>query len=607
MNRDHRGVPPETLQRILDRTDLVDLISSYLTLNKAGQNFKGLCPFHSEKSPSFSVNPARQFFYCFGCGVGGDAFTFLMKQEGLDFPEAVRELSQRAGVPLPERREGGVRSTSTLSRQRYFQIHEKVAAWYHHNLMASPQGRSARDYLAGRGITQASLKTFQVGFASDEWQGLSQWAEREGVRMEELVQAGLAVRKEQEQASRLTIYDRFRGRVMFPIGDARGQIVGFGGRALEKEAQAKYLNSPETEVFRKSRTLYGLHYARPSFGSLGRAYVVEGYLDVIAFHQHGILNAVAPLGTALSADHVNQLRRLVPMVYLLFDGDAAGMGAALRTLDLFINSGLDVRVVLFPSGEDPDSFIRSQGVSAFRELESKAPTLLDFAITSVLEKTRPDSIQDRVKRADEVLTILQKTANPIEKDAYLTVVSERLAIRPEMLRKRLSDLRISKNPPSSGAPRAAAEVSVQVIPKGKEEERDLMVLLLQGRLESAHLPQLEEHKFSVPLYQEIIRRMHRYLDPTGRPDLDALLRDLAGDPAYQSAVSQLCVWDLHTEDVLEHILGCLRTLERKWLQRTLAAKTLRLKAAEREGQAAEADALLAEIQTLTQKKALLNG
>ncbi|MDR4493738.1 MAG: DNA primase [Nitrospirales bacterium] len=604
MNRENRGVPSETLQRIRDRTDLVDLISSYVTLTKAGQNFKGLCPFHSEKSPSFSVSPARQMFYCFGCSVGGDAFTFLMKQEGLEFMEAVRELSQRAGIPLPERSDRSGKPTSALPRQRYFQIYDAAAAWYHRNLVEAPEGARARDYLLQRGITQESWKTFQLGYAPDEWHGVGKWLERQGMQPEELVKAGLAVRKEQTEGTRVSIYDRFRHRVIFPICDVRGQVLAFGGRTMDTDTTAKYLNSPETDLFFKGRSLYGLPQARISATTAGCFYLVEGYFDVIALHQYGMTNVVAPLGTALTSDHVQMLHRLVPSAFLLFDGDAAGVGAALRTLDLFMNSGVEVRVVLFPQGEDPDSFIRTQGVQAFRALEAKAPTLLDFAITCILDKTKQNSIQDRIKRADEILAILQKTKNPIEKDEYLKILSERLGIRPEMLRKRMSTLRATG---SSGKPSTtkSEQPAVQVVPKGKVEERDLMVLLLQGRLETVYLDQLEEEKFAVGLYQHIVRRMHAHRDAAGRIDLDALRGELMDDPALGAAVSHLCVWDLYLEDAVEYVQGCLRTLERNWLNRALEEVTARLKTADRDGRHEEVDRLNAEQNALTGKKASL--
>lgn len=605
MTGEKRGIPPEILQQIRDRVDLIDLISTYVSLSKAGQNYKGLCPFHSEKTPSFSVNPVRQMFYCFGCSVGGDAFTFLMKQEGMDFMEALRELSQRTGVALPERRESAAKATSGLSRQRYYDLYQLAASWYHRNLQEAPEGQAARDYLDQRGINRESWSTFQLGYAPDGWNGLSKWLERQCVKPEELIQAGLVVRKEKEDGSRASTYDRFRARVMFPITDPRGQVMGFGGRIMQDGATPKYLNSPETDLFFKGRSLYGMDKARQGAISGGRFYLVEGYFDVIALHQNGIANAVAPLGTALTSDHVQILRRLAPAVMLVFDGDTAGISAALRTLDLFMNSGVDVRVLLLPSGEDPDSFIRKNGVPAFRELEGKAATLLDFAIMSVLNKAQKYSIQDRIKRADEILAILQKTKNPIEKDEYLKVVSERLNIRQDLLRKRLPTLRRQVNASPSFSQVQENPVSNLSIPHGKAEERDLIVLLLQGRLAPDHIRQLDEGEFTVPLYRHIIAKALEHVDPEGQVDLEALGGELNENAEYESVISKLTVWDLYIEDVSTHVSGCLRVLENKQIQRLMDELISQLKVAERDGRQELVDALNVEINILQGKKALL--
>lgn len=604
MTGEKRGVPPEILQQIRDRIDIIDLISTYVSLSKAGQNFKGLCPFHSEKTPSFSVNPVRQMFYCFGCSVGGDAFTFLMKQEGMDFMEALRELSQRTGVVLPERRESAAKTTSGLSRERYFHLYQLSASWYHHNLQETPEGQAARDYLDQRGITRESWSTFQLGFAPDGWNGLSKWLEQQSVKPEELIQAGLVVRKETGDGIRVSTYDRFRARVMFPIADPRGQVLGFGGRILEQGTSPKYLNSPETDLFFKGRSLYGMDKARQSATSAGRFYLVEGYFDVIALHQNGIENVVAPLGTALTSDHVQILRRLAPSVMLVFDGDAAGIGAALRTLDLFMNSGIEVRVLLLPAGEDPDTFIRKNGVSAFRELEGRAATLLDFAIMSVLDKAQKDSIQDRVKRADEILAILHKTKNPIEKEEYLKVVSERLGIRQDLLNKRLPTLP-RQGKVASSAKGQEQTVSNLSIPQGKPEERDLIVLLLQGRLEPDQIRQLDEGAFTVPLYRHILGKAFQHMDGEGNMNLEALHAEFSEDPAYESVISQLSVGECYFDEVSIHVVGCLRVLKEKQIQRLMDEVIGQLKVAQREGREELVDALNVEANVLRRKKALL--
>jgi DNA primase len=600
-----RGVPSETIQQIRERVDIVDVISTYVSLSKAGQNFKGLCPFHSEKTPSFSVNPASQYFHCFGCQAGGDVFTFLMKQENMDFMEALRELSQRAGIALPEQRLSTSRPESGFSRERYFQLYQLAASWYHQNLLEGPEAQVARAYLDQRGISRESWTTFQLGYAPEGWNGLSNWMERQAVKLDELNQAGLVVRKEKVGAQGFSTYDRFRNRVLFPIADTRGQVLGFGGRVLQDEASPKYLNSPETDLFFKGRTLYGLDKARQSATVAGRFYLVEGYFDVIALHEHGMTNVVAPLGTALTADHVQILRRFVPSVTLVFDGDTAGVNAALRTLDLFLNSGMDVRVLVLPTGEDPDTFIRTNGVEAFRELEGRAATLLDFVVTSVLDKAKKDSIQDRVQRADEVLAILQKTKNPLEKDEYLKVVSERLGIRQDLLRKRLPTLRVRVDPGRSASKRPDLPQTVS-LPPGKLEERDLLILLLQGRLEPTHVLELDAEVFTVPVYRHILTQALLFRNEVGQFDLEGFRGAMSDDPDYEMVVAQLSVWDLYLEDAHDHVIGCLRILGQKTLQRRLADLIGQQKIAEREGRHDDVDALNLQMHEIRNQKSGLN-
>ncbi len=334
----------------------------------------------------------------------------------------------------------------------------------------------------------------------------------------------------------------------------------------------------------------------------GRFYLVEGYFDVIALHEHGIPNAVAPLGTALTADHVQILRRFVPSVMLVFDGDSAGVNAALRTLDLFLNSGMDVRVLLLPAGDDPDTYVRKNGVEAFRELERRAATLLDFVVTSVLDKAKQDSIQDRVKRADEVLGILQKTKNPLEKDEYLKVISERLGIRQDLLRKRLPTLRVRVDSVKPGSEPSPA-IPVMTLPTGKREERDVIILLLQDRLDPSHIQELEEDVFTIPVYRHIMTQALLFRDEAGQIDLEGIRSHLSEDPTYNGVVAELSVWDLHLEDPYAHVVGCLGILRKKRLQRQLEELIGKLKIAEREARHDDVDALNRQIHEIRNQKA----
>ena len=323
-----KGIPPETLQQIRDRIDLLDVISRYVTLTKTGQNYKGLCPFHSEKSPSFSVSPSRQMFHCFGCGVGGDAFTFLMKREGLGFMEAVQELARLSGVTLTLGAMGGNYEKANAGRERYQQIHAIAGQWFHTNLQATDLGKNARFYLERRGLTIETINTFGLGYAPPGWNGLLNVLEKSGISREDMFQSGLVIKKDGAPQHTNDIsrgYDRFRDRIMFPISNVGGQVVAFGGRALTDEQMPKYLNSPETSCFSKGHTLFGFDKTREVASQLGCLILVEGYFDVLALYQEGVRHVAAPLGTALTADHVQTIRRMVKTVLLFFDGDAAGL------------------------------------------------------------------------------------------------------------------------------------------------------------------------------------------------------------------------------------------------------------------------------------------
>lgn len=608
MSSTGKGIPPEILQQIRDRIDFVDLVSRYVTLSKAGQNFKGLCPFHSEKTPSFSVSPTRQMFHCFGCGVGGDAFTFLMKREGLEFIEAVNDLAQRAGVSIPRRAKGRQDYHSSTDRERYEQIYAVTASWFQQNLKTAELGREARHYLENRGIAFSAIEEFGIGYAEQNWNGLASHLDKKGFTQEEVVRSGLVVPKDgtgQTGHQRYPYYDRFRDRIMFPITNSRDRIVAFGGRSLTDQGTPKYLNSPETSFFSKGRTLYGFDKARKAASQLDRLFLVEGYFDVIALGQVGVRNVVATLGTALTSDHVQTIRRIAKTIVLVFDGDAAGVNAVLRTLDLFLNTSLTVRVVVFPNGDDPDSFIRRQGVDAFNELEARAPDLLEFAVDACLERCRAESIADRVRSVDEVLRILQKTSNPVEKGEYIGLVSDRLGIRQHLLLERYPT--VLSSPPRRGKEKAiAASQDVrQSIPKGSPEERDLVILLLHEKVEPQHIQQLRTNMFRVSAYRRIIEIALRHVGEEGSIDQEAFRAEMLGDEESASLMAQLMLVESPFDDVSHHIRGCLDVLKRKQLQLALDECIVKLRLAEHEQRKEEIDRLVVEIDRLRDQKATL--
>ncbi len=336
-------------EEIRERTDIVSLVSEYVTLKKVGRNFVGLCPFHADNNPSFSVNPEKRIWYCFGCHEGGDVFSFIQKIEGLSFPEAAERLARRAGIPW-ERGPHDRRHAS--EREQLYRVNEIASKYFQEQLLGSPAGKPARNYLAQRGVQEKAIERFQIGFARESWDGLLNFLRKKGIREEVAAKAGLV-----RPRSGGGFYDTFRNRVIFPIIDVTGRVVGFGGRALGDEP-AKYINSPETPIFRKSRTLYGINLGGRKAAQAGYSVVVEGYTDVITLHMAGIENVVATLGTAFTQDHVRLLNRYAGTMVLCFDGDSAGVMATLRNASAFERAEADVRVVALPAGTDPDDFVR---------------------------------------------------------------------------------------------------------------------------------------------------------------------------------------------------------------------------------------------------------
>jgi len=595
-------IPQEIIEQVKDRTDILDVVSGYVTLSKAGQNFKGLCPFHSEKTPSFMVSPSRQIFHCFGCGTGGNAFTFVMKMEGTSFPETVRELARKAGIAVPEA-QGARPAQETGNREKLEKLNEAAQAWFAHNLTQAEAGREARLYLKERGMFEDTLETFGFGYAPDSWDGLLKHLLKNGYALPDVLAAGLITTKEgagRNPKDASGYYDKFRARVMFPIRDLRRKVIGFGGRILG-EGMPKYLNSPETPLFNKSRALYLLEKARETAGKTETLIIVEGYFDAIALHQAGITNVVATLGTALTPDHIRIIRRYVTKAVLLFDPDEAGVRAALRTLDLFVDSGLGVKVVSLPSGDDPDTFIRNQGTEVFAQLHDKAPSLLDFAVEHSLQRAGSTVIEDRIRSVDEILRILQKTSNRLEKEECTKRVAERLGVNQQRLIERYPELRpreqrpVRRESPAAAAPPAGARF------KGTPEERDLVHLLLQGQLLPAEVRRLEAETFSMPACRRIVEIALRSLDE-GRVSVRATLDEALADVTCATVATELSMLDQPYDDVRLHVMDCLDLLERKKLEGTLGRLIAQLRAAEQAGRTDEAQRLNDEVNALRLQK-----
>ena len=594
-------IPQDVIDHIKERTDIAEVVSGYVALSRTGQNLKGLCPFHAEKTPSFTVSPSRQIFHCFGCGVGGNVYTFVMKIEGTSFPETVRELARKAGIEVPVV-QGARPAQNSDNRERLEQLNDVAAAWFRSNLREARTGKEALAYLHERGMTNETIEAFGFGFALDSWDGLLRRLTKEGYTTEDMLSAGLIVPREQagrNSQEAAGFYDRFRSRIMLPICDLRKKVIGFGGRIFG-DGMPKYLNSPDTPLFNKGRTLYLLERAREATSRQDTMIIVEGYFDAIALHQSGITNVVATLGTALTPDHVRTIRRFVTKVVLLFDPDPAGVRAALRTLDLFVDSGIGVRVVSLPAGDDPDVFVRKHGADSFVQLQQSAPTLLDFAVEHSLQSAESGALEDRIRGVDEILRILQKTANRIEKEECIRRVAERLGISQKRLIERYPELlpkEERRTVRSAGPPADDSRF------KGIPEERDLVHLLLQGHLSPADIGALNAEAFSVPACRRIVEMAHRHLDQDGRVQVRETLDEAVADPACGPVATELSVSERHYDDIPAYVQGCLATLNRKQRELAFGELIVRLRAAEQEGRTEEAQRLNAQVNAMRVSKA----
>jgi DNA primase len=564
----------QLIESVRNKTDLVAVISEYLSLKKSGQNFTGLCPFHAEKSPSFSVNPAKQFFHCFGCSAGGDVFHFLSKMDQISFPEAVRRLAQKAGVSIPSEKEDRAEiSEKEREMDEIYQLNEQAAFLFHQHLMDKPEAAAARAYLAERGISQEMIDTFSIGFAIPRG-GMIQRLKCP----ESLLEKGCLIRKGETGP-----YDYFRNRIIFPIKRLSGKIAGFGGRALD-DTPPKYLNTSETPVFTKGKNLFGLNLARGKKSLI----VVEGYFDAISLYQAGITNVVATLGTALTGDHLRLIRRFVEKATLLFDPDRAGIDAVLRAAPLFVENEMTAEVVSLPSGEDPDLFIRRQGKAAFQKKIESGELIIPFVIWQTALSS-PGSIADKTKAIRSLFPLIRKIPNQMERGRYFKSISDAFGMAE---RDVLADFEKEKNKAIVYDRVSTGVVASSAFPVQKvrlpEDEQTLLALLVQDQLDIALLSPLFPDDFTTPQVKNIV---HYFWNAEGRSWVhpDALAdRILDSD---RSLFSALAVLEIAHENRDEQITDCVKSLKKKRLLRDTIKIQTQIKLAEKGGDRAAAASL----------------
>lgn len=580
-------VTRDIIEQVRAAADIVDVVGRHLSLRKRGKSYVGLCPFHSEKTPSFTVSADRQAFYCFGCGAGGSVFDFLMRMRNLSFGEAVQELAGRVGVALPEKEETPRQRKSREFARLLVQANEVAADYFHGTLLQAAAAEGAREYLRRRAIPEEVVHEFRLGYAPNHPGGLKERLLREGLPLKIAVQAGLLAQKPRGEA-----YERFRNRLMFPILDMSGQVVGFGGRALDNR-EPKYLNSPETPIFQKGRVLYGHTFAREACRQHAEILVVEGYFDLLALYSHGIRQVVAPLGTALTSQHVRLLARLAPRAVLVFDGDAAGLRAAFRSLELFLRENLPVRFLSLPDEMDPDDFLQHRGKEELLQLLARARPLLEVFLEETLGG-HDGSVEARVKVVKSAAPMLRLLESAMSREHYVRLLSQGLGTSEQALREELGLDR------AGGAP-AASRTRQDGGRFASWEEKVLRMLVHYPGL----IPALKDNEgleaFEGKTWRNLGRLLVKHYHATGL-DLGSLLVELQ-DQETRRLVS---AWSVEESPWTE---ADARLRLPEYLEGIKARKRSRLKDLQRlqqEIQAAEQsrnESLLAEL--LAKKAALL--
>jgi DNA primase len=554
-------IPDDKVAEIRERASILEIVGDYVSLKRSGANYQGLCPFHGEKSPSFNVNPARGIFHCFGCGVGGNVFTFIMKIEGLTFPEAARFLAKRTGVVVEENPPTAAEKRRQDERELLYRVNDLAADFYRRVLLEEKGGEAGRRYLERRGVDDGTSEAYRLGFAPDRWDALVRHLEQRRVPPESAEKLGLIRRR----AGGDGYHDLFRNRLVFVIADPQGRVIGFGARVLD-DSLPKYINSPESPIYRKSEVLFGINLARQAMREQGAAIVVEGYFDHLALHQSGVRHAVATCGTALTSGHVHLLQRYAAKVYTLFDSDGAGVKATLRAMELFLDSNMPASVVELPAGEDPDSFLRKEGGAAFSVRLNAARPIFDFFLRQLLQQADTGTVAGKVKVVEEITPRLAKIANPIERDLYIREIARMLGVDERLLLRKIgrqpltaTDLTASQGPRQGG---------------GRTEE---MLLALMGKYPevAGRVREYGAERLFSPGYVPVARTILDQVAACGSADLSLILEQV-DSIEERNRLAALFVDDGHLAEIDPHkaFEQCRLSCERRLLKR-LDAKELR--------------------------------
>jgi len=586
-------IAENVIEEILSRIDIVELISSYFPLKKAGRNFKANCPFHKEKTPSFVVSPDKQIFHCFGCGEGGNMIHFLMKYEHLEFPEVVNNLAQRVGIVIPEAKHDTDKTTEL------FKINDLVLRFYQDALFNSSHAEGARQYLVKRGLSKETLTKFRLGFAPSDGQTVVNFLRQKEINLELAEKTGLIVRRKEKEG----YFDFFRGRIIYPIFDTRQRVLGFGGRVLD-ESLPKYINSPETSIYKKGETLYGLNFSRDSIRDKEFTIIVEGYMDLITLFQAGFANIVATLGTALTAEQVRLLKRFSPSVVVVYDGDKAGELAALRGLELLLEAGLDVKLVALPKGFDPDSFIRLKGKDSFEEILKDAKNIFEYKLHLLASQHGISNLEGRLKIVKEMLPTISKVENMVLRAEFVKQLAAKLSLSEEGMWIELRKL----SQPAKGRVLAKKESkgeSVMMFSSIREAEATLLKLMLKEKSFIKQVKEnLEEEDFLSPQVRNVVEFLYT-VGNEGKPVEPSRIVHYLHDGSSNQVVTRLLMEDNfgdNYENCEEVFKDCIRKIKEDNRRKICQRLNEEIRLAQEKGNAGRVGELLNELNSLVRNK-----
>ena len=586
--------PQTFIDDLRRQADIVRVVQDYVSLKKTGANWVARCQFHKETKPSFSVNPAKDIFYCFGCQKGGSVFNFVMEIERVTFPEAIKIVAEKTGVPLPKMVDDSRFEARKRDSDQVIELNQWALQWWQDQL-ESKSAAAVRDYLNERGVSTETRQTFQLGFAPESWDALSTHLRQKGATQEHLERSGLVVKKEEGGS-----YDRFRGRLMFPVFDAQGKPIAFGGRTLDPEGEPKYLNSPETSAYVKGRHLFGLNLTRDEIRRQGFAILVEGYLDLIVPYQFGARNLVASLGTALTPEQVKLIGRFARKVVVNYDGDRAGVQAAKRAIETILAEDLEVKVLVLPDNADPDEFIRKHGVIEYQRRRGEAQPHIQFVIDQAVRDRNLHSPADKAAAVEETLPFVRAVRNRIQRSEYFEIAMDALRVQPEQRRELWTRIR-------SGASTDAASVQDVIKPAANAtvaEEKLLGLLMAHEELRKIVLPRLEASDTDDLATAPIFRALIKLSDAGSEINFDSLSEETAGGSAATDVLPRLIMNESAEsfDESLATAESCLSTLRLMKLDRRIDELRSEAAEAERSGDTERRDRLAAELLELSKQR-----